>query len=227
MKIAICDDEPADLSLIQNYCNQYDSGIPTSTFSNGEALLEAFKKDFYDLVFLDIEMGQMNGLEVGARLVNMPHKPIIVFTTQSLNYAVRGYGIAMRYLPKPISYDVFSKTISIALEQIQPKKLSIISNGTQMFIAVNQIMYIEVLSHQVMVYMSNGEKLSMRGTLSDIISQIPGGTFVQPHKSYYINMDYIDRLTQQCVTMTNGASIPIGRSKKDTFHLRLSDYMKG
>lgn len=66
MKIAICDDDAADLKLMQSYCSRYDSTIPTAAFTSGEALLEAYGKDFYDLVFLDIEMGQLNGLELGA-----------------------------------------------------------------------------------------------------------------------------------------------------------------
>ena len=224
MKIAVCDDEPADLRLIQSYCNRYDSDIPTAAFSSGEALLEAYKKDFYDLVFLDIEMGQMNGLVVGERLI---HKPLVVFTTQSLTYAVRGYGIAMRYLPKPITYDTFSFIMGLALERILPKKISIFSNGGQMLVPVNKILYFEVLCHQVFVHLSSGEKISMRGTLTETISQVPHRAFAQPHKSYYINMEYVDRITQQSILMTNGDFIPIGRSKKDIFQLRLSEYMKG
>lgn len=124
MKIAICDDESSDLKLINEYCTQYNPEMVTSCFSSGEALLAAYEKDFYDLLFLDIEMGKLNGLEVGAILAKKPIKPVIVFTTQSLNYAVHGYGIAIKYLPKPISYDTFSKTMVLALEQIIPKKLA-------------------------------------------------------------------------------------------------------
>lgn len=196
-------------------------------FQSGEALLEAYKSSFYDLVFLDIEMGQMNGLEVGGKLINMPQKPVIVFTTHSLNYAVRGYGIAMRYLPKPITYDVFSNVMELALERILPKKISVLSNGEQVFIPISEILYFEILRHQLFVHLNSGEKLSMRGTLTELISQVSQRTFVQPHKSYYINMEYVDRLTKQNIVMTNGDLIPIGRSKKDYFQLRLSEYVKG
>lgn len=226
MKIAICDDEAADLRLIQSYCAQYDPQIPTAAFYSGEALLEAYKSDFYDLVFLDIEMGQMNGLEVGTRLINMPQKPVIVFTTQSLNYAVRGYGIAMRYLPKPITYDMFSAVMELALERILPEKISVLSNGEQVLIQISEILYFEILRHQLFVHLRSGEKISVRGTLTEIISQVSHRSFVQPHKSFYINMEYVDRLTQQNIKMTNGDLIPIGRSKKDNFQLRLSEYVK-
>lgn len=227
MKIAICDDETEDLKIIQSYCSKYNPTIPTGVFQSGEALLEAYKSSFYDLVFLDIEMGQMNGLEVGGKLINMPQKPVIVFTTHSLNYAVRGYGIAMRYLPKPITYDVFSNVMELALERILPKKISVLSNGEQVFIPISEILYFEILRHQLFVHLNSGEKLSMRGTLTELISQVSQRTFVQPHKSYYINMEYVDRLTKQNIVMTNGDLIPIGRNKKDYFQLRLSEYVKG
>ena len=217
MKIAICDDDAADLKLMQSYCARYDPTIPTTAFTSGEALLEAYGKDFYDLVFLDIEMGQLNGLELGARLIRLSPKPVIVFTTQSLNYAVRGYGIAMRYLPKPITYDTFSDIMALA----------IFSNGTQMFIPINEIMYFEVLRHQLLIHLSSGENISVRGTLTEAISQVPHSIFAQPHKSYYINMEYVDRFTPQNITMTNGDLIPIGRSRKNDFQHRLSEYIKG
>jgi len=227
MKIAICDDEPADLKLIQTFCSRYDSGIPTAAFTSGEALLAAYRQDFYDLVFLDIELGKMNGLEVGAKLLALPQKPVIVFTTQSLSYAVRGYGIAMRYLPKPISYETFSDVMGLAAERILPKKISILSEGEQLLVPVNEIMYFEVLRHQLFAHLRSGKVLSTRGPLSEVIRLVPGGSFVQPHKSYYINMEYIDRLTQRGVVMTNGDLISVSRNRKVAFQLRLSEYMKG
>ncbi len=227
MKIAICDDDTSDLNLIHSYCNTFDPKLPVSTFRCGEDLLAAYEEDFYDLVFLDIEMGPKNGLEVGTELVNMSAKPVIIFTTQSLNYAVHGYGIAMRYLPKPISFDVFSQAMHLALSKILPKKVRILSGGNQILVSVDDILYFEVLRHQLILHRKNGDCLSTRGTLSEIIEQLPGGRFAQPHKSYYVNMEYVDRLTQQSITMTNHDIVPIGRSKKDEFHLHLREYMKG
>ncbi len=227
MKIAICDDEAEDLKLLEGYCADYDAGLPVSLFSSGEALIEAFREDFYDLVFLDIELGKLSGLDTGTILRGMPDKPIIIFTTHSLNYAVRGYGIAMRYLPKPISYDTFSAVMREALGYITPSKISICVNGAQMLISVNDIIYFEVLRHQLMVHLRDREAVGMRGTLTEVMGEIPGRQFVQPHKSYYINMEYIDRLTRQDVIMTNGDVIPVGRSKKDEFQARLREYVKG
>lgn len=227
MKIAVCDDDESDLQLMLSYCRQYTPDTQTVAFRDGEALLSAFKIDFFDLVFLDIEMGHPNGLEVGSQLVNASHKPVIVFTTQSLNYAIRGYGIALRYLPKPISYDTFSDIMKLALEQILPQKIKLCSNGVQMVLSVQDILYFEVLRHQLIAHLASGEIITVRDTLTDTICKVPHRAFVQPHKSYYINMDYIDRLTQQTITMTSGDIIPVGRSKKAEFLLRFNEYMRG
>ncbi len=226
MKIAICDDDADDLKLIQSYCSRYDSDITVATFTSGEALRKAYDTDFYDLVFLDIEMEPLNGLELGAQLVRLSPKPIIVFTTQSLSYAVRGYGIAMRYLPKPITYDTFYAVISLAVEQILPQKISVFSNGVQTFISINEILYFEILRHQLFIHLNSGETICIRVTLSEAINWVPHKVFAQPHKSYYINMEYIDRLDQQNITMINGDVIPIGRSRKGLFQHKLSEYMK-
>ena len=227
MKIAICDDERSDLELLKTYCKQFDPELPVSSFLSGEDLIEAFKADFFDLVFLDIEMGKLNGLEVGNQLIQLQPRPVIIFTTQSLNYAVRGYGIALRYLPKPISYETFCHVMRLALERILPYRLSICINGVQRFISITDIVYFEVLRHQLVIHLRNDEELSTRGSLAEMIAQIPIGCLSQPHKSYHINMEYVDKLTRQDIIMTNGDAIPIGRSRKETFQSQLLNYMKG
>lgn len=227
MRIAICDDEQSDLAIIKQYCKQFDPELSVSMFDCGEALLSAFKDDYFDLIFLDIEMGTLNGLDVGKQLVKFQPKPVIVFTTQSLNYAVRGYGIALRYLPKPITYETFCHAMRLALERIAPYRINININNAQNFFPVTDVVYIEVLKHQIVIHLRSGEVLSTRGTLTKIIAQIPNGCFSQPHKSYYINMEYVDKLTRQDVILTNGEIIPIGRSRKEIFQTQLLNYMKG
>ena len=115
----------------------------------------------------------------------------------------------------------------LAMERILPQKISIFSNGMQMLIPINEIIYFEVLRHQLLIHLSSGENISVRGTLTEAISQVPHSIFAQPHKSYYISMEYVDRFTPQNITMTNGDLIPIGRSRKNDFQHRLSEYIKG
>lgn len=227
MRIAICDDEQQDLDHILSYCTNYDPSLHVDTFSRGTELLSAFRHSFYDLVFLDIEMVEPNGLVVGEELIQRKPAPIIVFTTQSLNYAVRGYGIALRYLPKPVDYDTFTGVMRLAAEKILPQKISITYDGETLIIPVSDISYIEVIRHQVIFHFVSRATISVRGSLSEIMAQLPHSYFVQPHKSYCVNLDLIDRVSSQKITMTNGDTIPIGRSKRDDFQDQLNLFIKG
>ena len=88
MNIAICDDEQQDIDILYNYCKSCKLPYNISTFLSASALLEAFKSQFYDLIFLDIEMDKPNGFEVGSILAGYSPRPVIVFTTNALQYAV-------------------------------------------------------------------------------------------------------------------------------------------
>lgn len=227
MNIAICDDEKPDLERIAAYCRRYDESHALFAFASGDDLLAAFDETFFELVFLDIEMDGSDGLTIGARLMERERKPIIIFTTQSLNYAVRGYGIALRYLPKPIEYEIFAGVMKLVTDKLRPQKISVAASGEQYLLSVDDILYFEVIRHNVIFHLRDGEEISVRASLSQIKDQLSHGCFVQTHKSYCVNMDYIDRVCRQAITMTNGESIPIGRNRSEAFQAQLQEYLKG
>ncbi len=227
MKIAICDDNPEDLHLMLEYCKQYDSSLSVYTFPSGKALIHAFSSTFYDIIFLDIEMEPPNGYKTALALRAMERKPILIFTTQNLNYSIRRYGIGLQYLPKPISYEIFVHSLHQALQLTIPPKIMIPYQGAQKLVQVSDIIYIEVIRHQVIFHMINSSKLEFRGSLKDIMEQIESTWFVQCHKSFCVNLNYIDRVTAQNVFMINQVAIPIGRNKKEYFEKRLQEFLKG
>lgn len=227
MKIAICDDNRIDLEILQQYCKKYNPGYEISLFDNGADLLETFQKKSFDIVFLDIEMCGLNGIEVGQSLVSKTNSPVIIFTTCSIDYAIRGYGIAVKYLTKPVLYEDFITAMAVALEYTAPKKLSICDKGTQMLLLVNDILYLEMFQHHIVIHLVNKDNIEIRGTLSEFIEELPANKFAQPHKSYLVNLDYIDKLNKQEIIMTNGDLIPIGRSKCSSFQECLHKFLKG
>ena len=227
MKIAICDDNPEDLRQMADYCKQYDQDLSVHSFSSGKELLNAFLSTFYDLVFLDIEMEPPNGYETALILRAKERKPEIIFTTQNLNYSIRGYGIALRYLPKPIPYKIFVGALQQALEIIVPPKITIPYQGTQKIVQISDILYAEVIRHQIIFHMENGNKLEFRSSLKDIMEQINCPWFVQSHKSFCVNLKYIDCVTAQNIIMVNQDNIPIGRNKKDYFEKKLQEFLRG
>lgn len=149
MNIAICDDEQQDIDILYNYCKSCKLPYNISTFLSASALLEAFKSQFYDLIFLDIEMDKPNGFEVGSILAGYSPRPVIVFTTNALQYAVRGYGIAFRFLCKPITITMFQSVVREALDEILPQKAAVTCGSTQKMISINDVIYFESLNRHI------------------------------------------------------------------------------
>ena len=137
MNIAVCDDDLDDLNLLLFLLRQYNDTLPITTFSSAQELLTASKQTFFDLIFLDIEMHAPNGFEVAQVLMQNDDKPLIVFVTKSSEYTLRGYGIAFRYLTKPISYSAISRIMSLAIEQIAPQKITITSRGQTFLLSLD------------------------------------------------------------------------------------------
>lgn len=226
MKIAICDDERKDLDLMNQYCKRFDSNIEVHRFASGTQLLRAFESEYYDLILLDIEMAEPNGYEVGQVLACREEKPLIIFTTKTVNYAVRGYGLAFRYLLKPVSYEQFAAVVRLALEKILPEKVTILVGNTRHIISVSDIIYIEVLVHKVSFHLYSGETVAVRGALADFVNQVNRAWFLQVHKSFCVNMDYIDRVYRNALQLTDGTEIPIGSKRQKEVHGKLQEYLR-
>ena len=225
MKIAICDDETPDLELISKYLNQFDPSLSVAKFSLASHLLTAFKREFYDLVFLDIEMEETpNGYDAAVRLMKSNRKPLIVFTTKSADYTIRGYGVAFRYLLKPIQYEAFAEVIRLAQETIAPQKIEFTVNGANRLISVNSISFFEILNHEITLH-TKDSSYSCRGTLSEIMSQLSSCHFAQPHKSYYVNLSFIDCVDRDEIQLTTGERIRLSRNKKALFIKKLHSYL--
>ena len=125
MKVAICDDNFMDLRCLQDILWAYNASLMVTAYNSASELLRAFDSIFYDIVFMDIEMEKPNGYEAAEILMQRKEKPLIIFVTNSGEYTIRGYGVAFRYMPKPVSLDAVSMVMDLALEQIMPQKLEI------------------------------------------------------------------------------------------------------
>lgn len=226
MYIAICDDYSNDLQLLCDYVKSYNSDYNIETFSSANSLYLACQTVNYDIILLDIEMQAPNGYDIAKKLINNKYKALIIFTTNSLDYAIRGYGIAFRYLPKPISYNSFCATIKSAEELIIPNYIEIISNNQTKLIDINNIVYFESFKHDIVFHLENNDTVIGYGTLLQYLNKIDSQSFVSIHKSYCINMKYISSTTNNAVILKNNVKLPIGRSKKDYFITELQKYIR-
>lgn len=226
MRVAICDDESKDLLELQTAIDQYDSAdsIEISLFSSASELYAAAKNKNFDIAILDIEMKAPNGYEIAKRLVDQKPVPIIIFLTNSMAYTIRGYGVAFRYLTKPINQEQLNRALSAAICEVTANRFVFSVDGTSHVVRMDDIYYFEVFNHHTILHTMDGE-YTFRATLKDVLSKLPGGYFGTPHQSYIVNFSHVKTAKPKEVHLTNGAMIPISRRKQVDFENQFHAYL--
>ena len=219
IRIAICDDETSDLMQILELLKIYDPDgqLLVSTFLHATDLIDAAQKLAFDIVLMDIEMEPPNGFEIAKKLVALPEPPIIVFATKSNAYAMKGYGIAIRYLQKPISTGDFREAMDVAIADATAHRLTFQIDNSIVSVQLRDVQYIETFGHYAVVH-TDKESFRFRSTLKEIMSKLPKGYFVSPHKSYIVNLEHIRSATATEISLDCGANIPIGRKRAQIFN---------
>jgi len=225
MRIAICDDEQRELLHLQELVKKYDTCIDVSLFSSAESLLDSMKSQQYDIILLDIEMGGLDGFTAAKKLVEMQNPPLIVFVTNSSEYTYRGYEVAFRYLPKPVNFSVLSEVLSAANAKIAPYRFTINTEGYSHIIPINEIFYFESFGHSLVVHTKTNE-FDCRMKLSAVEALLPGNTFAAPHKSYLVNLYYVNTTGQNDLLLINKTRIPISRRCKQEFEKALFRFVR-
>ena len=226
LRIAICDDEQNDLLQLQdmviNYC------LPTipeiSCFESASALFDTAKCIQYDLVLLDIEMESPNGYEIARKLIEQDHKPLIIFVTNSMAYTIRGYGVAFRYLTKPLDKGQLWEALDAAIKETAANRFIFAVDGNSHILTMDEIYYFEVFNHHTILHTVDTEYV-FRATLKEVVAQLPLGYFGIPHQSYIVNFNHIKTATSKDIQLTNGSCIPVSRRKQKDFENQLHQYL--
>ncbi len=216
----IIDDEPLAIQLLQKYvleCNELDL---KGSCNNALEANQLLREQSIDLIFLDIRMPKLSGLEL-LQLLNPA--PAVILTTAYREYALDGYEWdVVDYLLKPISFTRFLKAVekfhkrrssnsTIPSIPSEPSGWLLLQSGTKTHrIAEDEIIYIESLKDYICLYLKQGKKNLIKyqiGKLEKVLS----GKFVRIHRSYIVNKDQISLLQQQTVTLINDQiNLPIG-----------------
>lgn len=227
MRIAICDDEHEQRKLLLEYIRRFKDTIKVDVYSAALDLLLATDQINYDIVFMDIEMPSPNGFEIAEALKKKKHSPLVIFVTKSHSYTIQGYGIAFRYLPKPISYEMFETALSLALKECEPEKIPFMSEGIYHILPTNEITYCESLDHNLTVH-TISKSYTSRISLSEISIQLSSEDFAQPHKSFLVNLKYVQSVDANNVTLSwrnTSITLPLSKGKRKQFIQKLGDYI--
>lgn len=225
ISIAICDDEQEERENIRNMVIQYGATheLTIQEFSSADALIKCTDHT-WDIVLLDIEMQVPTGFEAACILVKRKPKPLIIFVTKSSTYTTRGYGVAFRYLVKPLDPAEFTQAMDSACEEVAANRFSFQIDNTLFSIPFEDIYYLESFGHLAIVHTSDTE-YRIRTSLMELWKQLPQSRIAVPHKSYLVNMAYINKATATEVILINGVRIPISRRKRQEFNETFFRYL--
>ena len=224
LRIAICDDEIKQVEIIKAYLLNAMGDLPYTTIeaNSGEALIELCKEEKLDLVFLDIEMKELNGIETGIKIREMNKDAVIVFVTGFKDYALKAFKVrAFDYIIKPLTqkkfdvffYDVKKRLKEITLRHEKDQSLLVKSKSIMVELEYDEIVYFEKSGHQIIVHTSSGEEVSYYGSYKDLIKELGEGMFVQCHQGYIANMDFVSSYRDKVLTLKNEfGQLPVSKS---------------
>jgi len=216
MKCVILDDEPFAHQVLEHYIAQTPRLSLVAGFRNAVDAYEYLGKHKIDLLFLDIEMPLINGIGF---LKALPDPPKTIFTTAYKQYAFDGFELdAVDYLLKPFSYERFVKAVSKANEPGPIKEASnflmIKDKDSQINLKQTDIMYVEGLRDYMKIITANKTHI-IHHTLKGLLQKLDSTTFIQVHRSFIVNKQYIGRIHHDKLILIDQSLIPIGPSYKE------------
>jgi two-component system LytT family response regulator len=223
LRCVAIDDEPLALALITQYVAQFPRLELIQTFNDAIEGAEFLANNSVDLLFIDINMPDITGLEL---VENLTVKPMIIFTTAHKKFALEGFELeAMDYLLKPIAFDRFSRSVGKAIDYFElkntvktdsPQYLFVRSEYKMVKIDVIDIDYIEGLVDYVKIHLlSSARPILSLMTMKAVLEKLPSNQFSRIHRSFIVPNINVKSIVNKKAELISGKTIPISNSNQD------------
>ena len=230
IKCIAVDDEPLALELMEAYIGQVPGLELIGTFTDAVSAWSFIQKNTIDLLFLDIQMPDITGLQMAKSLEN--RKPMIIFTTAFSKYAVEGFNVnAVDYLLKPFEFKRFKEAVNKAAElkalgenapAAQDEKAIFVKSDYQnVRIPTKDIHFIEGFDDYIRIHVDTGKSIYTLMSLKSMLEKLPENDFIRVHRSYIVPINRIQRIFNQQIQL-GSKEIPIGKSYSDAIRIKLN-----
>ena len=220
------DDEPKALEVIERYCGKTGIVDLKATFREPLKAIEFLNSEKVDLIFLDINMPDLSGMQL---VQTLSPRPMIIFTTAYSHYAVESYDLnALDYLLKPITFERFLAAVNKVAAALSPKNTTanedeptvFIKSGPQTYqVKVADILYLEKDGNYITVHLKD-KNILIRENMGDIFDLVPQTDFLRVHKSYVVAIKHISMIEVHQLVIS-GEKIPIGSTYREALKARL------
>jgi len=234
LRIAICDDEQSAITTIRGYLDKLQAGhypeIVYDCYTSGESLLAQYDsigmEEYYDMILMDIEMGEINGLSTVEQLKEINNNPLVIYITKHTEFVYDAYETApYRYLLKPIDFEEFEKVFKKAVVKIEGKGNTFTFKNyyDEVRLYLEEIYYFESQLYKVKVSTKKGDYI-FSGALKDVCKELQGKGFALAHNSYLINLAHVFMLQNDTVVLQNGSNIPVAQRKNNELKEAYADF---
>lgn len=224
IRCAVLDDEPLAVAILESYIEKTPFLKLVGAYTNAFDALRTLQTERVDLLFLDIQMPELSGLELAASIDTFATK--VVFTTAFDQYALEGFRVdAIDYLLKPVSYPNFLRSAKKAQRLIESGvdsegSLVVKSDSRLIKVAHTDILYLESLRDYVVIGLENGTELKTLSTLKGIEALLPVPPFYRVHRSFLVNLNNIKVMERNCIVFGKKL-IPVSESYREELIQRI------
>lgn len=228
IKIAVCDDEEQYTDMLVKHIELYGGEVGTefyiTVYNSGRKLIDDIKTDskMYDIVFLDVEMPEINGLKIAEAIRQMSEDIVLFFVTGHEQYAREAYQVeALGYIVKPVAYNELKKLLRRAVIMVKYEHdnrksgknyIEVPVSGDKRIIDVRTIKYIEKNRNQCILHFSDSE-LKCYESLKKMYSRLDNELFVYSHQGYIVNFDEIKEVKENVICFGRNVEVPVSRRR--------------
>ena len=216
------DDEPLALELIEAYCSNLNDLQLVQSFTNTAKAKIYLQNNTVDLIFLDIQMPNISGIDF---YNNLEEKPLVIFTTAYSNYALKGFELnAIDYLLKPFDFERFHKAVIKAKEYFafsnksknEVRYIYVRAVYALIKIDCNEILFLESIDDYIKIHLLGKKPIMTLGTLKSMEEKLPNELFTRVHRSYIVSINKIESVKGKNIQM-NASEIPISNKYEACF----------
>ena len=213
IKSAICDDQNTSVDTlaekISKYCDEHNTECEIFTYKSGEELLES-ETDELSIIFLDVDMGTLNGIDTAKEIRKTNKDVIIIYVSGYVQYAPAGYQVkAFAYILKNDIDALFNDVMDEVFKELNFKEdiYKIKIDSKDISLPLKDIVFIESFDKTVDIHHINGEKYTIKAQINDIYNELKSKGFLQIHKSYIVNMQHVLKAKNYVVALSNGREL--------------------
>lgn len=232
IRIAIVEDDAAYREQLNGFVDRYQreqgEEFSVASFADGLEIAEEYKAA-YDIIFLDIEMKHLNGMETAKHIRRQDKNVVLIFITNLAQFAIQGYEVeALDYVLKPVSYFAFSQELQKAVKKVRERTeffLRIVQESSMVRLDVAKITYIESQGHNVVYHTEEGQYVN-RDSLKSVEQKLAGRSFSRCNNCYLVNLAHVQKVDKSTVTVA-GEPLQMSRPRRKAFMEALAAYVGG